>query len=148
LTRTGSWAKRPAATQHIVLDFIALWVEVWSGQRRWKTSIAFERHFLTATCDRLHRNIKIPVTARTIGFLGRTMEPGNQGRDTVSIPPKITNEALEAYCYCAQKFYLKLQGARGTKTDYELMRAQLRCRTKINEKNRFSGAKVPATLVP
>jgi predicted RecB family nuclease len=56
----------------------------------------------------------------------------------VSIPPKITNEALEAYCYCAQKFYLKLQGARGTKTDYELMRDQSRSRTRSNAIRRFA----------
>jgi predicted RecB family nuclease len=66
----------------------------------------------------------------------------------VSIPPKITNEALEAYCYCAQKFYLKLQGARGTKTDYELMRAQLRSRIRINAKKRFASAEGPGTHVP
>jgi predicted RecB family nuclease len=66
----------------------------------------------------------------------------------VSTPPKITNEALEAYCYCAQKFYLKLQGARGTKTDYELMRAQLRSRTRINAIKRFARAQGPGTDVP
>ena len=42
MTRTGSWAKRPVAMQHIVLNFIALWVEAWSGAR--KTSIASQRH--------------------------------------------------------------------------------------------------------
>jgi predicted RecB family nuclease len=56
----------------------------------------------------------------------------------VSIPPKITNEALEAYSYCATKFYLKLHGARGTTTDYELMRAQSRSRTRINTIRRLA----------
>lgn len=59
------------------------------------------------------------------------------------MPPKITNETLEAYCHCPQKFYLKLQGARGTKTDYELMRAQLRSRTRLNAIRRFARARGP-----
>jgi hypothetical protein len=63
------------------------------------------------------------------------------------MPPKITNEALEAYCYCPQKFYLKLQGARGTKTDYELMRAQLRSRTRLNAIRRFARARGPGADV-
>jgi hypothetical protein len=44
--------------------------------------------------------------------------------------PKISNETLEAYCYCSQKFHLKLRGVHGIKTDYEIMRAELRANTK------------------
>jgi predicted RecB family nuclease len=43
--------------------------------------------------------------------------------------PKISNEALEAYCNCKLKFHLKLQGEHGVKTDYEIMRAELRANT-------------------
>jgi len=43
--------------------------------------------------------------------------------------PKISNEALEAYCNCKLKFHLKLQGELGVKTDYEIMRAELRANT-------------------
>src|SRR5437879_280697 len=45
--------------------------------------------------------------------------------------PKITNEMLEAYCYCPQKFHLKLRGKQGIKTEYELMRAELRDSTRV-----------------
>jgi predicted RecB family nuclease len=44
--------------------------------------------------------------------------------------PKITSETLEAYCYCPQKFHLKLRGEQGIKTEYELMRAELRASTR------------------
>jgi hypothetical protein len=43
---------------------------------------------------------------------------------------KISNEALEAYCYCRLKFHLKLRGERGVKTDYEIIRAEFRADTK------------------
>jgi hypothetical protein len=65
----------------------------------------------------------------------------------VSIPPKITNEALEAYSYCVTKFYLKLHGVRGTTTDYELMRAQLRSRTRTNAIRRLARGPGPGTDV-
>jgi hypothetical protein len=46
-----------------------------------------------------------------------------------AMQPKISNEALEAYCNCKLKFHLKLQGEHGVKTDYEIMRAELRGNT-------------------
>ena len=51
--------------------------------------------------------------------------------------PKITNEALEAYCYCAQKFHLKLHGEQGVTTDYERMRAELRAKTMARAIKRY-----------
>jgi predicted RecB family nuclease len=69
------------------------------------------------------------------------------GKDMVSTPPKITNEVLEAYCYCPQKFYLKLQGERGIRTDYELMRAQLRSRIRTTAIRRFARGQRPSTDV-
>src|SRR5262245_16017136 len=44
--------------------------------------------------------------------------------------PKITNEALEAYCYCPQKFHLKLPGEQGIRTEYQLIRAEARATTR------------------
>ena len=48
----------------------------------------------------------------------------------MSVLPKISNETLEAYCCCPQKFHLKLRGEHGVKTDYEIMRAEIRAKTK------------------
>jgi predicted RecB family nuclease len=55
----------------------------------------------------------------------------------LSIPPKITNEALEAYCHCPTKFHLKLRGERGVQSDYEIMRAELRSNARARALNRY-----------
>ena len=64
------------------------------------------------------------------GGAGEVRALETQAHGGVSMQPKITNETLEAYCYCPQKFHLKLRGEQGIKTEYELMRAELRASTK------------------
>jgi predicted RecB family nuclease len=58
--------------------------------------------------------------------------------------PKITNETLEAYCYCPQKFHLKLQGEQGTKTQYELIQAELRADTRARAIKNHGGTDASA----
>ena len=68
--------------------------------------------------------------------------------------PKISNEALEAYSYCATKFHLSLHGARGKKCDYELMEMEARIRTKqdvvgslVERKARISGSALTRSAI-
>jgi hypothetical protein len=92
----------------------------------------------------LRRDIRFPVNHAMSDIChvplltaGNPTQCANRGDGTLSILPKVTNEALEAYCYCLQKFHLTLRGEHGVKSDYEIMRAELRSNARTSVLSRY-----------